>query len=320
MSSSLKYAGLGASASEAPYDDEAWASPTNIYSDNATYASVTAATFDLSSVDYTTILKATTFGFAIPTGNTEVPSRPYTPGFITGIMVEIAKYHANGDVVDAVVQFTLDGTVRVGDNKADTTTHWEDAATIATYGGVNDKWGREWTAAEINATTFGVHFVAAAHGEDCDAYVDYIRVTVYYQEMFDPPQPMVPRNRRYMMTSRGDIAATPEWIVGVNIPRTVPAVPTVSVTTSVKGYTEISGVTISNGSPCVVTSIGHGISDHEIIKFTTTGALPTGLTAFTYYYCSLIGADTFNVTAAIGGANINTSSAGSGVQSCWHET
>lgn len=101
---------------------------------------------------------------------------------------------------------------------------------------------------------------------------------------------------------------------------TVPAVPTVAGSTSVKRFTEISGVSISIASPCVVTSEDHGIADHEIIKFTTTGALPTGLTAFAYYYCDYIDVDTFRITSTIGGANINTSGSQSGTQSVWHET
>jgi hypothetical protein len=100
----------------------------------------------------------------------------------------------------------------------------------------------------------------------------------------------------------------------------IPSVPTVSPGTSVKGYTEISDVAISIASPCVVTSAGHGIVDDEIIKFTTTGALPTGLTAFTYYYCNYIDVDTFNVSTEPDGANINTSGSQSGTQSVWHET
>jgi hypothetical protein len=108
----------------------------------------------------------------------------------------------------------------------------------------------------------------------------------------------------------------------VSIPQslTVPAVPTVAGTTSVKGFTEISGVTISNGSPCLVTAVLHGIADHEIIKFTTTGGLPTGITQFQYYYCDYVDLNTFYFTSSIGGERINTSSAGSGVQSVWHET
>ena len=100
----------------------------------------------------------------------------------------------------------------------------------------------------------------------------------------------------------------------------VPAVPTVAVSTGVVGYTEISGVTISIASPCIVTSVGHGIADDEEIFFATTGALPTGLVQFTHYYASYIDADTFSVAATVGGANINTSGSQSGVQSVWHVT
>lgn len=100
----------------------------------------------------------------------------------------------------------------------------------------------------------------------------------------------------------------------------VPSATIITGSTSVKNYTEISGVTISIASPCVVTKAGHGIVDHEIIKFTTTGVLPTGLAAFAYYYCDYVDADTFRITSAIGGANINTSGSQSGTQSVWHET
>jgi hypothetical protein len=84
-------------------------------------------------------------------------------------------------------------------------------------------------------------------------------------------------------------------------------------------YTLISGVTISIATPGVVTSAGHGIADETEIYFTTTGALPTGLVGFTHYYANYIDADTFNVTATVGGANINTSGSQSGVQSVWYK-
>ena len=72
-------------------------------------------------------------------------------------------------------------------------------------------------------------------------------------------------------------------------------------------------VTISNASPAVVTKATHGYSSGMPIVFSTTGALPTGLTAGTTYYVLSTGANTFNVEASIGGGAINTSSAGSGV-------
>jgi hypothetical protein len=99
---------------------------------------------------------------------------------------------------------------------------------------------------------------------------------------------------------------------------TVPDVPTVSVSSAVVIFIELANVSISNGTPCVITKAGHGIGDHTILYFKTTGALPTGITQYQYYYCDYVGVDTFRITSSIGGANINTSSAGSGVHSCWY--
>lgn len=77
-------------------------------------------------------------------------------------------------------------------------------------------------------------------------------------------------------------------------------------------------VTISNGSPGVVTWTGHGRSANDTVAFSTTGALPTGLTAGVVYYVKTVqGVDTFTVSATAGGAEINTSSAGSGTHKAW---
>lgn len=74
--------------------------------------------------------------------------------------------------------------------------------------------------------------------------------------------------------------------------------------------------TMTIASPCVITlavastSAAIGMP----IVFTTTGALPTGLTAGTTYYISGIsGAANINVSATKGGANINTTGSQSGV-------
>jgi hypothetical protein len=75
-----------------------------------------------------------------------------------------------------------------------------------------------------------------------------------------------------------------------------------------------AAVTISNASPGVITWTGHGLEVNTPVVFTTTGGLPTGLTAGTTYYVkTVLDADTFTVAATPGGAAINTSSAGSGV-------
>lgn len=75
-----------------------------------------------------------------------------------------------------------------------------------------------------------------------------------------------------------------------------------------------STVTITNASPAVVTWTGHGLVAGQPVVFSTTGSLPTGLTAGTVYYVISAGltANEFQVSATAGGAAIDTSSAGSG--------
>jgi hypothetical protein len=75
-------------------------------------------------------------------------------------------------------------------------------------------------------------------------------------------------------------------------------------------------VTISNASPGVVTLASHGFVANDPVVFSTTGSLPTGLTAGTKYYVkTVLTGNTFTVSATAGGAAINTSSAGSGTHS-----
>lgn len=81
----------------------------------------------------------------------------------------------------------------------------------------------------------------------------------------------------------------------------------------------ISGVTISNGSPAVITYAGHGLREGDWVGFTTTGSLPSGVTAGTRYYVRYLDADTFNISATAKGVLINTSTAGSGTHSMWTE-
>lgn len=77
-----------------------------------------------------------------------------------------------------------------------------------------------------------------------------------------------------------------------------------------------SDVTISVADPAVVTWTSHGLFANQPIVFSTTGALPTGLTAGTVYYVSSTGltADAFSVSATAGGAPIETTAAGTGTQ------
>lgn len=70
--------------------------------------------------------------------------------------------------------------------------------------------------------------------------------------------------------------------------------------------------TISIATPGVVTWTAHGLSESWPVKFSTTGALPTGLVAGTTYYLKSVTTDTFRLAATPGGSDINTSGSQSG--------
>jgi hypothetical protein len=72
-------------------------------------------------------------------------------------------------------------------------------------------------------------------------------------------------------------------------------------------------VTLAAASPGVVGWTGHGLIVGDPVRFTTTGVLPTGLTAGTTYYVkTVVDANSFNVAAAPGGTAINFTGSPSG--------
>lgn len=75
-----------------------------------------------------------------------------------------------------------------------------------------------------------------------------------------------------------------------------------------------TGATVTIASPAVVSWTAHGLVAGQAVVFTTTGALPTGLTAGTTYYVISAGlaTDTFRVSATLGGSAVNTSGSQSG--------
>lgn len=79
--------------------------------------------------------------------------------------------------------------------------------------------------------------------------------------------------------------------------------------------------TITIASPGVVTFNSHllnSINFYDPITFTTTGALPTGLSANTIYYAQSVTTNTFRLIPAVGpGTAINTSGSQSGTHTCW---
>lgn len=76
-----------------------------------------------------------------------------------------------------------------------------------------------------------------------------------------------------------------------------------------------AAATITIALPGVVTSNAHGFAANQAVVFRTTGALPTGLALNTTYYVRNPTANTFEVSATVGGASINTSGVQSGTHS-----
>jgi hypothetical protein len=77
--------------------------------------------------------------------------------------------------------------------------------------------------------------------------------------------------------------------------------------------TSMGTATITIASPGVVTFTAHGLDVTDPVQFTTTGALPTGLTASTTYYVkTVLTADTFTLAATVGGTVITTTGTQSG--------
>lgn len=76
-----------------------------------------------------------------------------------------------------------------------------------------------------------------------------------------------------------------------------------------------SDVTISVADPAVVTWNGHGLTAGQPVVFTNDGGnVPTGLTAGTVYYVRAddLTANSFTVSASVGGAAIAVTAAGTG--------
>lgn len=86
--------------------------------------------------------------------------------------------------------------------------------------------------------------------------------------------------------------------------------------TYVTSLSKTATVTITIASPGVITWTGHMLVQNNVVYCQSTGALPTGLTAFNNYYVNPTGANTFTLSATPGGTAINTSGSQSGTQTC----
>lgn len=152
-------------ANDASIGTLAWASPQAAAASDNVYA--TAVNQSVTTVT-TNLLKATGFGFSIP-----------PDAIVEGIVVEVERKAFGGASVVSDNRVSLyKADVLQATNKA-AAGAWPTTDTYATYGSATDLWGDTWTAADINDPRFGVG-ISANVAQSIIAYIDHIRITVYY--------------------------------------------------------------------------------------------------------------------------------------------
>lgn len=161
----------GTAANDASIGFVAWTNTSN--ATGATDASFAACTY--SAPNTGNYLKVTNFGFSVPTGAT-----------IQGIVVAVQKKKSAGgdDVIDQAVRIVKGGTIGATDRG--TADQWPTPTSDSVpYGSASDLWGETWTAADVNASTFGAA-VAPAPADTLfgagTAQVDAVTITVTYAD------------------------------------------------------------------------------------------------------------------------------------------
>lgn len=97
-------------------------------------------------------------------------------------------------------------------------------------------------------------------------------------------------------------SGTTDWLVGT----------TYALGDRVTSESSALNFTVTIATPAVFTIAAHEFLQGDAVSFTTTGALPTGLTVSRTYYVKDITTSTFKISATIGGASLNTSGSQSG--------
>ncbi len=175
-----------------------WNLTNSVFSSDDLYATV-----NLNNNNISHYLKATSYGFSIPSTAT-----------ILGITVEIEKKCSSATgCIDSSVRLIKGGVVS-GNDKADIVTDYPTSDNIyKSYGGSSDLWGLTLTPADINAIDFGVAFASERTAGGSQTFsVDHIKVTVYYNTPPNTPALSAPADGAATQDTTPDLswtAATP---------------------------------------------------------------------------------------------------------------
>ena len=151
----------GTAADDATVGTVAWTNPTDAQGN--TDATTTAA---LDSAEESHYLKCTNFGFSIP-----------ATADVIGIKVDADTTGSSAEIFDGTVKLVVGGSI-VGDNQ-ESAVSWSGG--LRSWGADNSLWGNTITAANVNASTFGVALSAESTADTKTAAVKSVAVTVWYR-------------------------------------------------------------------------------------------------------------------------------------------
>lgn len=158
----------GSGSDDASVGEQTWSGTGNITSANGSYATVTLPFFDAADrVSRSHYLKATNFGFSLPTGST-----------VTGVYVGIKRMGGGAPIYDYSVRLIRGGTILGNDYASGA--YWASANTYVYYGGSSDLWGVTLTDSNVNSSSFGVALSVTSASTDNTASVDHFQITIYY--------------------------------------------------------------------------------------------------------------------------------------------
>jgi len=144
-----------------------WTSPTNVFTSNNAYA-----TYSVATSATTNALTATSYGFAIP-----------STAIVRGITVSIErKSSASSTLKDSDVYIKKAScTDPCGTNHAGSS-FYSTGDSVTTFGSSSDLWGKTWTAADINSSSFGLYYRIKNFSTttSATASIDQIAITVTY--------------------------------------------------------------------------------------------------------------------------------------------
>jgi len=157
----------GAGADAGGGDDGPWSLPGRVTADDGSETSVNIG----SSGDWSSYLRASTFGLSVPAGAT-----------IDGIETRIqARQNSGGaDYLEVKLMYNgvQQGVKLPGVAIAGSATNYD-------YGGASDLWGGTWAAGsgnDVNNNLFAFQIQVEATGTTINTYVDAMWVKVYYTE------------------------------------------------------------------------------------------------------------------------------------------